>query len=403
MQTGSYSRTEGSGFLAPRRLRRFLVAALAGIAIGFAVLLATSDGLRTIRGGRIGGDLPAFYGAARIVRAGETGRLYDPAAQEAAERDLLPGTGGRLPFPYPPYVALAYVPLTWLPFKIAYAVHAIVMALCLLAALAVLRPLLHGVRAELVALFAAGLLFYPIFRAVLGGQNTPLSLLCAAAVAAALARQRDLIAGLWTGAWLFKPQYAVPVAGLLLLRNIDRRRFLAGFAAVATGYYIVGWSMAGWDWPLWWWRDGAMAFTLADYAIDRGNGISFAEIADEYGLRSLNWIAVAAAGAFALWVVRRRRLHPVAVIAVATLTAVLIAPHTLFYDGGLAALGLIVAAALRPSLLPAVAAIWLLSWAQPLRAYLPLPPMTVVVVLSMWLAAGAEQDLPVAGGEGSRE
>ena len=84
------------------RLRRLLVAALAGIIIGFVILLATSDGLRTIRGGRIGGDLPAFYGAARIVRAGETQHLYDPATQEAAQKDLLP-VAGRVAFAYPPY------------------------------------------------------------------------------------------------------------------------------------------------------------------------------------------------------------------------------------------------------------------------------------------------------------
>src|SRR4029078_12524155 len=187
MPTGSYSRTEGGGSPMARRLRRLLVAALAGIAIGFVVLLATSQGLRTIRGGRIGGDLPAFYGAGRIVRSGDTPRLYDAELQEAAQRDLLPGISGRVAFAYPPYVALAYVPLTWLPFKIAYAVRAMVMALCLLAALAVLRPVRRALRAELVPLSAASLLFYPIFRAVLGGQNTPLSLLCAAGVAGAVA------------------------------------------------------------------------------------------------------------------------------------------------------------------------------------------------------------------------
>ena len=390
MPTGSYSSTDGAGSPSARRLRRLLVAALAGIAIGFGVLLATSQGLQTVRGGRIGGDLPAFYGAGRIVRSGETQRLYDAEAQETAQRDLLPGISGRVAFAYPPYVALAYVPLTWLPFKTAYAVHAIVMALCLLASLAVLRPVLPAVRAEFVSLFAAGLLFYPIFRAVLGGQNTPLSLLCAAGLAAALARRRELLAGVCAGAWLFKPQYAAAVAAMLLVGRIDRRRFLAGFAAVAFVYYAAGWMLAGWDWPLWWLHH-AREFTLADYAVDRGNGISFAEIAAEHGLRPLGWAAAAATGGVALWIVRRSRLHPVALIAVATLTAVLIAPHSLYYDGGLAALGLIVAGSLDRSKVALIVAVWLLSWLQPVRAYLPVPPMTIVAIASMWLAAGAER------------
>ena len=395
MPTGSYSGTEG-GPAARGRLRRLLVAALAGIAIGFAVLLATSQGLRTARGGRIGGDLPAFYGAGRIVRSGETPRLYDEAAQEAAQRDLLPGISGRVAFAYPPYVALAYVPLTWLPFKAAYAVHAMVMALCVLGSLAVLRPALPAVRAELVPLFAASLLFYPIFRAVLGGQNTPLSLLCAAGVAAALARRRDWLAGVWAGAWLFKPQYAAVVAAMMLVGRIDRRRFLIGFAAVALGYYAVGWILAGWDWPLWWLHH-ARAFTLADYAVDRGNGISFAEVADEYGLRPLGWAAAAATGASALWIVRRPGMHPVSAVAVAVLTAVLIAPHSLYYDGGLAALGLIAAGSLDRSTFAPIVALWLLSWLQPVRSYLPVPPMTIVAIASIWLAASRNSPRPTDG------
>ena len=395
MPTGSYSGTEG-GPAARGRLRRLLVAALAGIAIGFAVLLATSQGLRTARGGRIGGDLPAFYGAGRIVRSGETPRLYDEAAQEAAQRDLLPGISGRVAFAYPPYVALAYVPLTWLPFKAAYAVHAMVMALCVLGSLAVLRPALPAVRAELVPLFAASLLFYPIFRAVLGGQNTPLSLLCAAGVAVALARRRDWLAGVWAGAWLFKPQYAAVVAAMLLVGRIDRRRFLIGFAAVALGYYAVGWILAGWDWPLWWLHH-ARAFTLADYAVDRGNGISFAEVADEYGLRPLGWAAAAATGASALWIVRRPGMHPVSAVAVAVLTAVLIAPHSLYYDGGLAALGLIAAGSLDRSTFAPIVALWLLSWLQPVRSYLPVPPMTIVAIASIWLAASRNSPRPTDG------
>src|SRR5213596_3717004 len=112
-----------------QRLSRLAsVAVLIGLAIGLVVLLTTSTGLRTIRGGRIGGDLPSFYAGARIVAAGDLAKLYDAAAQEAAETDLLLAASGRLPFPYPPYVAVAYVPLTWVPFKAAYALHTIVMA-----------------------------------------------------------------------------------------------------------------------------------------------------------------------------------------------------------------------------------------------------------------------------------
>jgi hypothetical protein len=35
-----------------------------------------------------------------------------------------------------------------------------------------------------------------------------------------------------------------------------------------------------------------------------------------------------------------------------------------------------------------IVALWLLSWLQPVRSYLPVPPMTIVAIAAMWLAAG---------------
>ena len=368
----------------PRR-RRFAVAILAGAAIGFVALLATSRGLTTIRGGRIGGDLPAFYGAARILRSGEADRLYDARAQEEAEVGLLPeGTSGRLPFPYPPFVAFAYLPLTWLPFKLAYAVHAAVMTLCVVWAIALVRPLVPQLKDEFLPVLAATLAAYPMFRAILGGQNTPLSLLCAAGAAAALANGRDLTAGLWIGAWLFKPQFALPVGVMLMVRARNRRSFLIGLCAVGAAYYLIAAAIAGWGWPIWWYREGATAFAVADLVADRANGISFAELAAPFHLVPVSWIASALLAGIALrmaWLGR----HPLAVTAFALGTAVLIAPHALYYDGGLAAMALIATAAWRPSTIPAVAAIWLLAWVQPLRPVLPLPPVTAGILLSLYL------------------
>jgi Glycosyltransferase family 87 len=344
--------------------------------------------LTTIRGGRIGGDLPAFYGAGRILREGHGRQLYDPARQEAAQRDLLPEPG-RLPFPYPPYVAAAYVPLTWLPFKAAYLVHVLLMAACVVGALAFLRGSLPAVREEFLPIAAVTLAFYPIFRAVLGGQNTPFSLLCAAGAAAALARGRDLTAGLWIGAWLFKPQLALPVAAFAVLRSADRVRFALGVAAIGTAYYLVGAAIGGLAWPIWWWRDGAMPFAAADLVIDRANGVSLPIAASALGVPPLGWIAALAVAAYALWFASRASAHPVARVAVAAAATVLCAPYALYYDAGLAALGLIVAGAARPSVLPWIGALWLLAWLQPVRALLPIPPLTVVLLASLVLAARA--------------
>jgi hypothetical protein len=86
-----------------------------------------------------------------------------------------------------------------------------------------------------------------------------------------------------------------------------------------------------------------------------------------------------------VWRIWRRAAPPIALVASAAATAVLIAPHALYYDAGLALLGFIVCAARRPTWLSAIAAVYLVTWAQPFRAVLPIPPLTVAVAVALWL------------------
>ena len=372
----------------PRRLRLYPLAALAGITIGFAFFLLTSDGLRTARGGRMGGDFPGFYGAARIVRAGTAQSLYDPAVQRRAQADLLPGVEeGWIHFAYPPFVALAYVPFTFLSFKSAYIVHTILMVLCCSVALALLRGALPTVGRHFVPCLAATLTFYPLFRANVGGQNTSMSLLCAAGAAAALAGGRPLIAGIWIGAWLFKPQLALPVAAIVAIRY---PRVIPGIAIIAIAWYLLGAAVSGPAWPIWWLREGVFPFAAADLNVDRGNGVSFREVAAEIGVPVLGWVLILLTAALAVRGALSAKPHPVVLVGMAAAAAVLVAPHALFYDGGLAALGLAAAGdVVGAALIPYLAAAWIISALQPFREYLPLPPITVVLVAVLVFAARA--------------
>lgn len=374
--------------LTPRRLRLYPLAALAGITIGFAFFLVTSDGLRTARGGRMGGDFPGFYGAARIIRAGTAQSLYDPAVQRRAQADLLPGAeGGWIHFAYPPFVALAYVPFTFLSFKSAYIVHTLLMVMCCIAALAVLRGPLPNVARHFVPCVAATLTFYPLFRANVGGQNTAISLLCAAGAAAALAGGRPIIAGVWLGAWLFKPQLALPVAALIALRY---PKVIPAIAVSALAWYVLGAAVSGPAWPIWWLREGVFPFAAADLNVDRGNGVSFREVAAELGVPALGWVLILLTGALAVRGALRAGTHPVVFVGMAAAAAVLVSPHALFYDGGLATLGLAaVGDVVGAALLPHLAAAWMLGALQPFREYLPIPPITVILVAVLVFAARA--------------
>jgi hypothetical protein len=376
--------------LTPRRLRLYPFAILVGVVIGYAYFLATSHGLRAVRGGRIGGDFPAFYGAARIVRSGAWQSLYDPIVQSRAQADLLPDSqGGWLPFAYPPFVAVAYVPFTFLGFKSAYILHTVLMTGCAVAALAFLRPLIGAIRREFAPCVAATLTFYPLFRAIVGGQNTPLSLLCAAGTAAMLARDRDVAAGLWVGAWMFKPQYALPVGALIAVGG--HPRVILGGTIAAAIWYLIGASVSGVAWPMWWWR-GVAQYVIADVAIDRGSGVSFPQMASELGVPVLGWLGIVATGALAVRAAWRSDAPPLPVVATGAAAAVLMAPHALFYDGGLAVLGLAAARdLLGRQIVPVLVTSWLLAAAQVLRTVLPFPPVTAVLVISLVLSARASR------------
>ncbi len=115
MITGAKSR------LTEERLRVYPRAELGAMALGFALLLLSPDGVGTIQGDP-GGDFRAFYAAGEIVRSGRAASLYDWSAQLAAQAAIAPGsTREFLPFAYPPFVALAYAPLSRFDFRLASA------------------------------------------------------------------------------------------------------------------------------------------------------------------------------------------------------------------------------------------------------------------------------------------
>ena len=70
-------------------------------------------------GARLGGDFSAFYGAGELARSGAADSLLDVAAQYRAQQAYT--TSSCAPFPYPPVFGFLFVPLSLLPFTVAYA------------------------------------------------------------------------------------------------------------------------------------------------------------------------------------------------------------------------------------------------------------------------------------------
>ena len=368
--------------------------------MGYAVFLGMSNGLHSVRGGRIGGDFPAFWGAGKIVAEGNIDKLYSAETQRAAQRGLLPSDDSWIHYAYPPFVAAAYAPLSYLSFKSAYVLHTLLMASAVFLALRLLRPHVPPLDIYFGPAVAAALTFYPLYKAVVGGQNTALSLLCACGVAASIAGGKYFRAGLWLGLWAFKPQLALPAAFVVALAY---PRVVPGLIAGLTALYLAGTILGGWLWPLWWWHEGVAPFAAAGLTVDRGNGISFREVASDLGL-PIGWTLAGLTMVVAVVLSRRRHATPLAVVALAIATSILISPHALYYDAGLAVFGAVLAGSIGWTGL--IVAGWLIGAAQPLREVLLLPPAMVVVIVTLLIAgrelvrvpaATAENQAPAAG------
>jgi hypothetical protein len=378
--SGSPQRTiEGSG-IASARARRYAAAVLTGLAVGFAFFVLTSNGLRTVNGGRLGGDFPAFYSAGRILNSGGSHLLYDAAAQQRAQQDLLPGTpAGWLPFAYPPYVAIAFRPFAALPFTLAYVLYTLAMAACTAGAVLLLSRAAPWCRTNRQFWLAAALTFYPLFRAIVGGQNTAASLLCAAGATAALCRGRHSIAGAWLGVWLFKPQLALVATTVIVAGG--HAAVLPVFLAVAAGLYLTGAWIGGAAWPLWWYRDGIAGFLPANLAIDGQHAVSIREFAFRVGYPEAAMAATILVSAVACLVIVLRRPGPLELGGAATAIALLVSPHSMYYDGGLIFIALAVVSRGRlPATLVLLASGFLFV---PVLASSPLSPLSAA---TLWLA-----------------
>lgn len=116
------------------------------------------------------------------------------------------------------------------------------------------------------------LTFYPVFRSVLGGQNTPLTLMLIALLWKFTSEEKPVAAGICLGFLFYKPLFAVPLLGLYLLSG--------RFKTVISGALILGMLIArnfivyGTHW-LTDWINFTMWFSPADAITNKYNAISW--------------------------------------------------------------------------------------------------------------------------------
>lgn len=217
----------------PRPLRKLLVLLL--ICIQFIFCWMAKD--RSIRGDV---DLRAFYAAGMMTRQGGAAHLYDAAAVTKIQQSLFGTKGRTLPFLYPAFAALPFVPLSFLPYSIAF-------WLVLLANLALLYAsaclLSTAVRLSHWWLFGCFLCFFPVAITLMQGQISCTLLLLMVLSHTMTARGRMFAAGICLAFALIKFQFALPI---VLLHIFWRRwRFLSGFLLGSVALLSVSLLLTG--------------------------------------------------------------------------------------------------------------------------------------------------------------
>lgn len=193
-------------------------------------------------------DFTAFYTAGELLREGRGRQLYDAQAQLQLQRAFASDfeiRHGALPYIHPPFEALIFVPLAFLPYLPAFVVWNVVNLAMLVAIPLLLRGALDGLLDVPVWEWILALLaFFPVFANLLQGQDAILLLLVFVLSYRALRSGADFTAGCWLGAGIFRYHLAVPL--VLILALWGRRKLAAGFATVSAAAVLLSVAMVGW-------------------------------------------------------------------------------------------------------------------------------------------------------------
>jgi hypothetical protein len=197
-------------------------------------------------------DFTIYYTAGTMIRQGMGHDLYNNVTQFEVQQQFAPQVAtrlGALPFNHPPFEALLFVPFAYFPYRVAY----LLWTLANLGMLATLPILLRSyvpvlARLPSVAWTIASLAFFPVFFALLQGQDAILLMLLYGLTFVAIKKQRLVSAGAWLAFGLFKFHLVLPFLFLLLIQQRpfeQRKKILVGFVAVGVLLGLISLAVVG--------------------------------------------------------------------------------------------------------------------------------------------------------------
>jgi hypothetical protein len=182
-----------------------------------------------------------------MVRAGQSGLLYDLDAETRAQVEFAPNVQIRqaaLPYMHPPFEAWLFVPFTFFSYIHAYLLWNVLSGMMALASIMLLRrqfPEIGALALTFLVLAVTG--FLPVTSGIVQGQDASLLLLLYVVALTASERGGDALAGAALAAGLFKFNLILPLTFLLAVK---RPRLLFGFAPVAALLGSISVAMVGW-------------------------------------------------------------------------------------------------------------------------------------------------------------
>ncbi len=192
-----------------------------------------------------GTDFPDFYCAARMLAAGHGPQLYDADLQRQYQARYA-GRVGTL-YIHPPFEALLYLSVAWLPLRYAYLLWSLLNLTFLgIGAHRLAKDILPW---DWLLSLGVSLTFVPTLLCFLQGQDSLLVLLLVILAFAALRRGRGFAAGCWLGLGLFKFQLALPLVLVLIVtqnRNV-RTGLVKGFSLAALALSALSAAISGWS------------------------------------------------------------------------------------------------------------------------------------------------------------
>ena len=194
-------------------------------------------------------DFTIFYSSGRMLSQGLGRKLYDEATQYRVQQEFAAGVSirqGPLPYNHPPFEALLFVPFAAMPYATAYCVWNLLNLIFIASMLFLLRTCLPQLRSVSAPMWMfAWVAFFPVFFALLQGQDALLLVLLFSAAYVLLRRNRDLAAGCCLGLGLFRFHLVLPLILILLWRK--RSKALIGFLGTALSLALISIAIVGWQ------------------------------------------------------------------------------------------------------------------------------------------------------------